>query len=747
MSYLFNQGYKSEINSVVINEKINYLYGSNGVLKGYELTSEGLNITVKNETAPDKIGLALIYGTIVAYYLVGNENYVSITLPNTNGKYYIYGEYQHYQKTFKIYYTTDVNNALGRWKIFLGHAVVSNGKITELKGLSNPNVEETDTKYRRIPTIAEAFSYLYNTTIQISGDVEEIVRRHISELQEQINNIRTEIENIKQDFLNRIEIENLAKRSKLNNNSLNCSQVKTFDNNISKKGRLLIKLPVTSFLGEVILVTIQGTEKLTGKTFNLLLGGTLDSTDKIWKRVSANVQGECNFDFVSFGRSSNSDIGIYICLGTNDTVWDHVSLIINQVIVTNIPSSTMNDTLRKLWRDNWKIGIYDYAVIPNSTSNITAKVKTGGPQEGEFVFPDRQIIAGEGLTGGGNLSSDVNIAVNFGTTSNTVARGNHNHNSLYTPLYNSGSDIPNRIAVYDSNGKLTSYKGFSYSKLDYLKNLNQDIMELIGGKSGPGHTHSNISIKAGDGLGGGGSLDQDRQIWVNFGTTSNTVARGNHNHNEAYEPLINMSAGANRIATYNSSGKLSYYPGFDPSKLEYIKNLNQDIMELIGGKSGPGHTHSNINIKAGDGLGGGGSLDQDRYLWVNFGTTGTTVARGNHDHSGVYEPLINMSAGANKIATYNSNGKLNYYSGFDASKLDYIKNLNQDIMQLINNKAGSDHNHDGKYLKLTGGTVSGNLTVSGTTKVADLTIQNRKVVLSNSTPTNKVDKMIWIKCR
>ena len=73
-------------------------------------------------------------------------------------------------------------------------------------------MEETDTKYRRIPTIAEAFSYLYNTTIQISGDVEEIVRRHISELQEQINNIRTEIENIKQDFLNRIEIENLAKR-------------------------------------------------------------------------------------------------------------------------------------------------------------------------------------------------------------------------------------------------------------------------------------------------------------------------------------------------------------------------------------------------------------------------------------------------------------------------------------------------------------------------------------------------------
>ena len=164
-------------------------------------------------------------------------------------------------------------------------------------------------------------------------------------------------------------------------------------------------------------------------------------------------------------------------------------------------------------------------------------------------------------------------------------------------------------------------------------------------------------------------------------------------------------------------------------------------MTLLNGKSPVGHKHSDISIKAGNGLGGGGNLGQDREIWVNFGTTSDTVARGNHNHSGVYEPLINMSAGANKIATYNSNGKLSYYSKFDASKLDYIKNLNQDVMELISSKAGSDHNHDGKYLKLSGGTVSGNLTVSGITKVTDLTIQNRKIVFGSSSPTNKVDKM------
>lgn len=45
----------------------------------------------------------------------------------------------------------------------------------------------------------------------------------------------------------------------------------------------------------------------------------------------------------------------------------------------------------------------------------------------DAVINARQIIAGTGLTGGGNLSADRTLSVNFGTTAGTVAQGNHTH--------------------------------------------------------------------------------------------------------------------------------------------------------------------------------------------------------------------------------------------------------------------------------------------------------------------------------
>lgn len=39
----------------------------------------------------------------------------------------------------------------------------------------------------------------------------------------------------------------------------------------------------------------------------------------------------------------------------------------------------------------------------------------------------RTLTAGTGLTGGGDLTADLTFAVNFGTTANTAAAGNHTH--------------------------------------------------------------------------------------------------------------------------------------------------------------------------------------------------------------------------------------------------------------------------------------------------------------------------------
>lgn len=49
---------------------------------------------------------------------------------------------------------------------------------------------------------------------------------------------------------------------------------------------------------------------------------------------------------------------------------------------------------------------------------------TGNFNPASYVPSSRQIIAGTGLTGGGNLTADRTISANFGTTANTVCAGN-----------------------------------------------------------------------------------------------------------------------------------------------------------------------------------------------------------------------------------------------------------------------------------------------------------------------------------
>lgn len=51
----------------------------------------------------------------------------------------------------------------------------------------------------------------------------------------------------------------------------------------------------------------------------------------------------------------------------------------------------------------------------------------------DAVAPTRQINTGTGLTGGGNLSADRTLSVDFGTGANQVAAGNHTHAAV--PIY------------------------------------------------------------------------------------------------------------------------------------------------------------------------------------------------------------------------------------------------------------------------------------------------------------------------
>jgi hypothetical protein len=95
----------------------------------------------------------------------------------------------------------------------------------------------------------------------------------------------------------------------------------------------------------------------------------------------------------------------------------------------------------------------------------------GGVLNGDFAPKTRVIAAGFGLTGGGDLTADRTLAVNFGTSSGTAAAGND-------------SRILNAVA-------------------------------------------KTRQVIAGTGLTGGGALDADRTLSVVFGTTAGTVVQGN----------------------------------------------------------------------------------------------------------------------------------------------------------------------------------------------------------------------------
>lgn len=68
-----------------------------------------------------------------------------------------------------------------------------------------------------------------------------------------------------------------------------------------------------------------------------------------------------------------------------------------------------------------------------------------------LVTTSRTITAGTGLTGGGNLSSNRTLNVDFGTGSNQVARGNHEH---------SWGDINNKPTIPTNNNQLDNGRGY-----------------------------------------------------------------------------------------------------------------------------------------------------------------------------------------------------------------------------------------------------------------------------------------------
>lgn len=152
------------------------------------------------------------------------------------------------------------------------------------------------------------------------------------------------------------------------------------------------------------------------------------------------------------------------------------------------------------------------------------KIRVGDLLSVAGVPTSRQVIAGTGLTGGGQLSSNVTLSIAPGGVGSTQLAA-----SGVTPgTYGDSVNIP--VFTVDSTGRVVSATTVAFSVSGYVPTSRQVI--------------------AGDGLSGGGALSSDVSLTVNLSNAtpqfgyqsgeagvSTEVARADHKH-----PAVDLSA-------------------------------------------------------------------------------------------------------------------------------------------------------------------------------------------------------------
>ena len=198
---------------------------------------------------------------------------------------------------------------------------------------------------------------------------------------------------------------------------------------------------------------------------------------------------------------------------------------------------------------------------------VDAHDKDGGAHE-TLARKNVQIKAGTGLSGGGTLEADRTLAVKYGNTAGTACQGN--------------------------DARLSDTRTPKVHK-DSHKTGGADALA----PADIGAAAKTIEIKPGTGLAGGGTLEADRTLTVKYGTAAGTACQGNDAR------LSNARTPTAHKATHKTGGTDALTPA--------------DI----------GAVPTTIQVIAGTGLSGGGSLAANRTLTIKYGTVAGTACQGN----------------------------------------------------------------------------------------------------------------------
>ena len=203
----------------------------------------------------------------------------------------------------------------------------------------------------------------------------------------------------------------------------------------------------------------------------------------------------------------------------------------------------------------------------------------------------RRIDAGTGLIGGGNLTANRTIDVNFGTTGFQVCVGND------ARLSNARTPTAHGSTHGSAGSDPIPAGGLAQSQ---VANLTTDLAARV---------PITRTITAGTGLSGGGDLSANRTLSVVYGSSGVDACVGNDAR------LSNARTPTAHASTHGVAGS-------DPVTVAISQVTN--LSTTLSGK-----VDTTRQIIAGTGLTGGGDLSANRTLNVVYGTAASQACVGN----------------------------------------------------------------------------------------------------------------------
>ena len=208
------------------------------------------------------------------------------------------------------------------------------------------------------------------------------------------------------------------------------------------------------------------------------------------------------------------------------------------------------------------------------------------PNSGTYPSASNTITAGNGLSGGGDLSANRTIDIDL--------------NELATETAIAAGDFIAMVDITDNGSGKITFANFEGA-------LNHD--NLTGFVANEHIDHTSVTITAGNGLSGGGDISANRTIDLDLNelTTETSIAAGD------FLAMVDI--------TDNGSGKITF------ANLEGA--LNHD--NLTGFVGNEHIDHTSVTLTAGEGLSGGGDISANRTfdLDLNELTTITALAVGD----------------------------------------------------------------------------------------------------------------------